>query len=76
MTSIRKNDNIILMYYVNPHLFYFKYKNDERGDDVLSQINKKIEKYVNRHIEKSYPNPYAPEIGEIVIDKRYKIQLL
>lgn len=67
MTSIRKIDKIILTYYVNPHHFYFKYKNDPDGEKKLTAINGKVEKYVRRHIENRYSNPYSPKIGEIVL---------
>lgn len=67
MSSIRKIDKIIITYYVNPHHFYFRYEDDSCAENALNIINNKIEKYVNRHIEKRHSNYYLPKIGEIVL---------
>ncbi|XP_037028322.1 putative ATP-dependent RNA helicase TDRD12 isoform X2 [Bradysia coprophila] len=67
MNSIRKNDKILLTYYVNPHHFYFKYKEDALGEEKLAEVNKEIEHYVNRHIENRHWQNYSPQIGEIVL---------
>lgn len=67
MNSIRKNDKIILTYYINPHHFYFKYKKDAVGEQRLAEINDSVENYVRRHIEKRPSTNYSPQIGEIVL---------
>ncbi|KAG4068685.1 hypothetical protein HA402_002376 [Bradysia odoriphaga] len=67
MNSIRKNDKILLTYYVNPHHFYFKYKEDALGEEKLAELNKEIEQYVHRHIENRHWQNYSPQIGEIVL---------
>lgn len=67
MTGVRKAGDIDITYYVNPHHFYFKYVDDARGEEKLATLNANIEKYVSRHIENRYSNPYTAKIGEIVL---------
>lgn len=65
MELIRKQDNIIITHYVNPHMFWFKYQKDARSEEILILLNEKLQKYVLDNVRKH--EPYSPRIGEIIL---------